>query len=170
MDVGGGTGAFLIAAARRHPRLRLTLVDLPAVAAARRDRASPRRGSRRASPGRRPTFRTDALPPGADTISLVRVLYDHPDALVAALLARVAAALPPGGRVVVAEPMSGGAAPEPLRRRLFRASTPWPCGTGRVRSPAEIARAADRGRLHRRAEIPTRRPFLTGIVTARKSA
>ena len=41
LDVGGGEGAFLAAAARRAPNLALTLFDLPPVAArARRDFAA----------------------------------------------------------------------------------------------------------------------------------
>ena len=31
LDVGGGEGAFVLAAARRHPQLACTLFDLPAV-------------------------------------------------------------------------------------------------------------------------------------------
>ena len=49
------------------------------------------------------SFRDDPLPEGADAISLIRVLYDHADATVAALLARVQERLPAGGRLVVAQ-------------------------------------------------------------------
>ena len=167
MDVGGGTGAFLIAAARRYPTLRLSLVDLPAVAAAARPRIAA--AGLEARVGLIPAdFRTDRLPDGADTITLVRVLYDHPDDLVAALLARVAAALPPGGRVVVAEPMSGGERPTRFADAYFALYT-MAMETGRVRSPAEIARFLTEAGLQDATEVPTLRPFIAGIVTARKS-
>ena len=166
MDVGGGTGAFLTAAARRYPALRLTLVDLPAVAAAA--------GPRIAAVGLTTRinvvaadFRVDALPQGADTISLVRVLYDHPDTLVSALLTRVAAALPPGGRVLVAEPMSGGAAPSRFGDAYFAFYT-MAMRTGRVRSPAEICRLLTEAGLADARVVPTGRAFITQIVTARK--
>lgn len=166
MDVGGGTGAFLVAAARRYPRLRLTLVDLPAVVAAARPRLAA------AGVGARVTlapadFRTDALPAGADTIALVRVLYDHPDSVVVPLLARVAAALPPGGRVVVAEPMSGGSRPNRFSDAYFALYT-MAMRTGRVRSPGEIARLLADAGLRDATEVATRRPFITQVVTAHR--
>lgn len=163
MDVGGGTGAFLLAAARRHPGLRLTLADLPAVVAA----APPRLAAARIA--RAPCdFRTDPLPAGADTITLVRVLYDHTDARVADLLSRVAAALPPVGRVVIAEPMSGGARPSRFTDAYFALYT-MAMRTGRVRSPAEISRLLTAAGFTDAREIVTRRPFITQIVTARRA-
>jgi demethylspheroidene O-methyltransferase len=166
LDVGGGTGVFLAAAARRNPQLNGTLFDLPAVAgqaAARfaRDGLSDRL---RAMPG---SFRTDPLPTGADTISLVRVLYDHSDETVESLLGSVFAALPAGGRLIVSEPMSGGDRPDRATDTYFALYT-LAMGTGRTRSAArisELLRAAGftaiRG--HR-----THRPFVTGVVSAGK--
>ena len=100
MDVGGGDGRFLTALAARHPHLALTLVDLPPVVAmARANGLDPAIAAIGVAPG-------DALPQGADTITLVRILHDSDDDAARALLAAVAAALPPGGRVVIAEPMA----------------------------------------------------------------
>lgn len=166
MDVGGGTGAFLIAAARRHPGLRLTLVDLPAVTEAARPRIAAAGLARRIAISSA-DFRHDPIPGGADTIALVRVLYDHPDALVAPLLARMADALPPGGRIVVAEPMSGGRRPSRFVDAYFAFYT-MAMRTGRVRTPSEIARLLREAGFHHPREIATARPFITGIVTARK--
>lgn len=129
MDVGGGTGTFLRAVHDRWPALRLTLFDLPAVLAAAQ--APP---GTTLHPG---SFRDGPLPQGADTISLVRVLYDHSDATVAALLAAVAKALPPGGRLIISEPMGGGAQPDPQTDVYFAVYT-LAMQTGRARSPAEI--------------------------------
>jgi demethylspheroidene O-methyltransferase len=161
MDVGGGTGAFLSAVADRAPRLRLTLFDLPEVAAAARalpgaDRFTIAGGS----------FR-DPLPAGADAISLIRVCYDHDDATVAGLLARVHDALPPGGRLILSEPMSGGDSP----RRAGDAYFGFYCmamTTGQARPAATHMRAlAAAGftaiRQHRAA-----RPFVTSVITAQK--
>ncbi len=160
MDVGGGTGAFLAAVAAKAPRLALTLVDLPEVLAA----VPP--GRVRLAPG---DFRHDPLPTGADTISLVRVLYDHADATVAALLGRVFAALAPGGRLIVSEPMAGGARPERAGDAYFAFYT-LAMRTGRARSAAEIgAFLASAGFADVKAHR-TRRPFVTSVVTARKPA
>ena len=131
MDVGGGTGAFLRAVSARWPGLRLTLFDLPAVLAA----AQPPAGCT-LHPG---SFRDDPLPRGADAISLVRVLYDHADPTVAALLGAVRTALPPGGRLILSEPMGGGLQPDPQTDVYFSVYT-LAMQTGRTRSPDEVAK------------------------------
>lgn len=159
MDVGGGTGTFLRAVAVRHAHLRLTLFDLPAVVA-----QAPVGGRLSVVPG---SFRDDALPQGADAISLVRVLYDHSDATVAALLSRVHAALPPGGMVMISEPMGGGDRPDPGTDVYF-AFYCMAMRTGRVRSGAEIS-ALLKGAGFSSVTLPRcRRPFVTSVLTARK--
>lgn len=161
LDVGGGTGAFLAEVAKHFPGLTLSLFDMPAVLAGV---PSPLRGRLSTYPG---NFRTDSLPVGADTISLVRVLYDHDDQSVAALLAKVFHALPPGGLLVVSEPMSGGAQPDPATDIYFAIYT-LAMRTGRTRSAAEIAEVL---RATGFADIRSRRgdrPFVTSVVTAAK--
>ena len=159
MDVGGGTGAFLRAVHARHPALRLTLFDLPqVVAGAHLPDAAIRHGG---------SFRTDPLPHGADAISLIRVLYDHADATVAALLAAVLGALPPGGRVLISEPMSGGATPDPQTDVYFSVYT-LAMQTGRTRSAARIADLLSQAGIDRiRPERPAR-PYVTGVIQARR--
>ena len=81
-------------------------------------------------------FFADSLPQGADAISLVRILHDHNDQPVRRLLASVHAALPPGGTVVIAEPLSG-----PGEGRVGDAYFGFymmAMGSGRPRSFAEI--------------------------------
>jgi demethylspheroidene O-methyltransferase len=167
-DVGGGTGVFLAAVARTNPSLKGTLFDLPGVAgqAAARfereglsDRLSAMSGS----------FRTDPLPEGADTISLVRVLYDHADTTVESLLAAVFSALPPGGRVVVSEPMSGGARPDRATDTYFAIYT-LAMGTGRTRSAARICELLLAAGFSETRQRRTNRPFVTSVVTAVKPA
>jgi demethylspheroidene O-methyltransferase len=105
LDVGGGEGAFLQAVAAQAPALQLRLFDLPAVA----ERATARfakagLAARAAATGG--DFRADALPQGADIISLVRVAHDHDDATVLALLRACRQALPKGATLLLAEPMA----------------------------------------------------------------
>lgn len=166
MDVGGGTGAFLIEVARAHPHLELVLFDLPEVldgAASRLDRAGV---SRRVSvhPG---SFREDALPLGADAISLIRVLYDHDDATVRRLVQAVFAALPPGGRIIVSEPMSGGARPDRATDVYFAIYT-LAMQTGRTRSPETIADILSEVGFVNISKRKGFRSFVTSVVTARK--
>ena len=105
LDVGGGDGSFLVAAAARAPALRLMLFDLPAVAARAADRlaAAGLQGRATLVGG---SFLADPLPRGADVVTLIRVLHDHDDARVMALLRAIHRALPAGGTLIVAEPMA----------------------------------------------------------------
>ncbi|MEM7491531.1 MAG: methyltransferase [Pseudomonadota bacterium] len=166
LDVGGGTGAFLTALGGRHERPRLHLFDLPAVVPAAHDRfaAAGLAGRARVTPG---SFRDDPLPTGADAITLVRVLYDHVDATVLTLLRAVHDALPPGGRLIVSEPMTGGARPNRSGDVYFRFYC-MAMGTGTARSAEEIGilmTAAGFGDVRVR---PTSRPFVTSVVTGRR--
>ncbi len=157
MDVGGGTGAFLRAVGAAHPHLAMTLFDLPAVVA-----GACALGSKvTVHPG---SFRDDPIPPGADAISLVRVLYDHADSTVLALLAKVHAALPPGGRLIVSEPVSGGGNPDPVTDVYFALYT-LAMQTGRTRSAAEIAEMLRLSGFSRIAIRPGFRTFVTSVVT-----
>ncbi|MBU9696503.1 methyltransferase domain-containing protein [Rhodobacteraceae bacterium HSP-20] len=167
MDVGGGTGAFLAAAGTAHPALRMTLFDLPAVvpAATARFAAAGMAGRVEIVAG---SFRDDPLPRGADAVSLVRVLYDHSDATVAALLRAVHDALPAGGRIVVSEPMSGGDSPDPATDVYFSVYT-LAMQTGRTRSGAEIARMLVQAGFSDVKTIAGFRPYVTSVVTAARS-
>lgn len=164
MDVGGGTGVFLAAAAARSADLRATLFDLPAVAPAAQARfeAAGLCGRTTIAPG---SFRDDPLPGGADMISLVRVLYDHADETVAALLAAVYQALPPGGRVLISEPMTGGDAPERAGDAYF-ALYCMAMRTGRARSPDQIADLLKAAGFAQVQTPRAKRPFVTSTVTA----
>ena len=125
----------LSAVGRAHPALRLTLFDLPegmAGAPSALGRLAPRVTI---CPG---NFQTDPLPAGAEAVSLIRVLYDHADATVDRLLAAIAHSLPPGGRLVVSEPMSGGARPDPATDGYLAIYT-LAMETGRTCMAADIA-------------------------------
>ncbi|MBY0338991.1 MAG: methyltransferase [Acetobacteraceae bacterium] len=165
MDVGGGEGVFLSAAAARAPRLRLMLFDLPAVAerAAARFAANGLAERARCVGG---SFHTDELPKGADIVSLIRVAHDHDDDAVLALLGRVRAALPADGTLLLGEPMSGTPGAEPIGEAYFGFYL-LAMGRGRPRTLAENAallRAAGFTRVeHRR----TRTPMLAAVLVAR---
>lgn len=166
LDVGGGEGVFLEAAGRRHPALELMLFDLPAVT----ERAKSRLAA--AGMGERTTcvggnFHADALPTGADVISLVRVLLDHDDDTVRALLRRVHAALPSGGRLLVIEAISGARGAETAGDAFFNFYL-LAMGRGRARRAAEheaLLREAGFGRIR---HVRTRYPIQTGLIVAEK--
>jgi demethylspheroidene O-methyltransferase len=166
LDVGGGEGGFLRAAATRAPALRLMLFDLPAVARRARERLAAAGLARRAQVFGG-DFRSDPLPRGADLVSLVRVVHDHDDDAVAALLRAVHAALAPGGTVLIAEPMSETRGAEPIGDAYFGFYL-LAMGSGRPRSPRQhvaLLRAAGFGQTRL---LRTRLPLQTRVILARR--
>ncbi|MEL6521470.1 MAG: methyltransferase, partial [Pseudomonadota bacterium] len=113
------------------------------------------------------SFRSDPLPEGPDMISLVRVLYDHADDTVRGLLAAVYKALPPGGRIVISEPMRGSSGPERPGDTYF-AFYCMAMQTGRARSPQEIGELLGQAGFESIHHIPTHRPFVTSVITAER--
>jgi demethylspheroidene O-methyltransferase len=136
----GGEGGFIIEALRSAPSLRAMLFDLPPVAARAQARfeALGLAGRARAHGG---DLAPDALPQGADVISLVRVLHDHDDDLAMRLLRAIRAALAPGGVLIVAEPMAQAAGAEPMGDAYFGLYL-MAMGSGRPRTPERISRNA----------------------------
>lgn len=169
LDVGGGNAHFAQALAKATPGIAISVFDLPAVIALADQRLS--------APGLRQRITThggdffrDPLPPGADLVTLLRILHDHDDDKALALLRQVHRCLPPGGHVLVAEPMAleRGAA-----RRVGDAYFGLyllAMGSGRPRSMKEncaLLRAAG----FQPRPLKTPRPMLTqavvGIAAAR---
>lgn len=162
LDVGGGEGGFVRAVAARHPRLALSLFDLPPVAdRARASLSDAGLAARVAVHGG--DFTRDALPTGADVITLVRICLDHDDATVRGLLARVREALPRGGRVIVAEPFAGARGAEVVGDVYFGYYL-WAMGRGRARRADELhALLTDAG--FRRVRVrPTRYQVQAGVM------
>lgn len=165
MDVGGGEGVFAVAAARAFPHLSVTLFDLPPVAARAATKfAELGLGPRAQAVGG--SFRDGALPTGADVISLVRIAHDHDDPVVMALLRAVAAALPPGGLLLLAEPLAGTKGSERVGAAYFGFYL-LAMGSGRARSFAELAAMLAAAGFASVRQIPTRRPMLTCLIEAR---
>ncbi len=162
MDVGGGTGTFLAAVGAAYPELALMLFDLPAVVPAAQTRFADAGMSGRATivDG---SFRDDPLPQGADMISLVRVLYDHSDTTVADLLRSVWDALPPGGSVLISEPMTGGRTPERAGDAYF-ALYCMAMRTGRARSAEQIGDLLRHAGFANITRPKSRRPFVTTVL------
>ncbi|MEM1049761.1 MAG: methyltransferase [Pseudomonadota bacterium] len=166
VDVGGGTGTFLREVARAAPTLRLTLFDLPEVADAAAHLPENRALKNRLTirPG---SFLEDPLPNDGDAISLVRVLYDHDDAVVAELLQKVFDALPAGGRLILSEPMSGGARPSRSGDAYFGFYT-MAMTTGQPRSPERHRVLLERAGFDRIQLHSADRPFVARIMSAHR--
>ncbi len=89
VDLGGGSGHLAEAARERYPKLDTAVFDLPGVA--------------QAFPGTiAGDFFNDPLP-AADLYSLGRILHDWSEEKIRKLLAKICAALPDGGGLLIAE-------------------------------------------------------------------
>jgi demethylspheroidene O-methyltransferase len=165
LDVGGGDGTFLSAAAARHPALRVMLFDLPPVAARAQARfASAGLASRASVVGG--DFLRDPLPAGADVVSLVRVIHDHDDPAALAILRAARRALPPGGTLLLAEPMSAERGAEPVGDAYFGFYL-LAMGSGRPRTPEELGRLLRAAGFARVRPMAMRRPLQTRLLVAR---
>ncbi|KAB7644891.1 methyltransferase [Polymorphobacter fuscus] len=163
LDVGGGHGAFVAEVAARHPGLDLAIFDLPPVVETARGVLAARGLARVEVHGG--SFRDDPLPPGADLVSLVRILHDHDDAVVQALLAKIHAALPPGGRLIVAEPMAGTRGAEAMGDAYFGLYL-WAMGSGRPRTAAAYRAFLEGAGFRRIREQRTALPMVTRLLVA----
>ena len=168
LDVGGGQGRVLVAAGQRHPQLQLMLFDLPAVVApATASFAAYGLGERAQVHGG--DFRRDALPPGADIASLVRVLYDHDDAAALDILRAVHRALPPGGSLLVAEPMAGAPGAPRMGDAYFGMYLLAMRG-GRARSAAELTALLHQAGFEQVRERATPIPLQVGVLVCRRQS
>ena len=95
-DLGGATGHLALAARDRYPELSAILFDLPAVIEVARERVGDRVELVAGD------FFTDDLP-AADLYALGRILHDWSEAKIHRLLARISAALPARGGLLIAE-------------------------------------------------------------------
>ncbi len=166
LDVGGGDGSFLAAAAARAPGLRLRLFDLPPVAARAVARFAAEGLANRAT-ATGGDFLADPLPGGADVVSLVRVIHDHDDPAARRILLAAYQALPPGGTLLLAEPLSGTAGAEPVGDAYFGFYL-MAMGRGRTRTRAELTTLLQGCGFHGVRQHPTRTPLLVGVLTACK--
>ncbi|OYY77575.1 MAG: methyltransferase [Sphingomonas sp. 28-62-20] len=164
LDVGGGQGAFIAAVAARVPGIELALFDLPAVG----ERA--RRALDAAGHGPRVTihggnFLADSLPGGHDLVTLIRVLHDHDDAPALQLLRNIHAALPPGGRLLIAEPMAETPGAEAAGDGYFGMYL-WAMGSGRPRSKKAIAAMLRQAGFSATSNVATPLPLTVSAIVA----
>ena len=164
-DIGGGEGAFVAAVAARHHALRLQLFDLPPVAArARRLLATKGLGRVEVYGG---SFLEAPPPGGADIVTLIRVLHDHDDEGALSALSAAHAALPPGGTLLIAEPMAETSGAEAIGDAYFGFYL-LAMGSGRPRRQDEITRLIQAAGFDRIRFLKSPYPLFASVLTARR--
>ena len=166
LDVGGGDGTFARAVAQACPDLAVSMCDLPDVAALARRKVAAQGPEARINV-LECDFKSQCLPVGADVISLVRVLHDHDDPVVANLLKSAWCALPEGGRIIIAEPMSQARNAEPVGDAYFGFYL-FAMGSGRPRRPGEIAAMLSAAGFSDISAPKARMPLIASLITATK--
>lgn len=166
LDVGGGQGRFLIAAGQRTPGLQLMLFDLPAVVAPA-TAAFAAFGLAHRAQAFGGDFTRDSLPSGADIASLVRVIYDHGDERALAILRAVFQALPPGGTLLLAEPMAGAPGAPRMGDAYFGMYLLAMRG-GRARTAAELTALLQAAGFVQARELATPIPLQVGVIVAQR--
>ena len=170
LDVGGGEGAFVIEAASSARRTCTSRCSIcrPLPSAPEVDSPTRRLPSRTTVASG--DFFHDALPDGADVVTLVRVIHDHDDAAVLALLRNIRRALPPDGVLLIAEPMSGRPVPKRSADAYFGfyllAMGQRPCANVRTKSAGCLQAA---GFDDPPVLLTTRRPMLVSAMVATPS-
>ena len=168
LDVGGGEGTFLKAVAQAAPHLKLMMFDLPAVAERARLSLADAGLSQRAT-AFGGSFFDDALPPGADIATLVRVLFDHSDERALMILKAVRAALPTGGVLLIAEPMAGTPGAEAMGDAYFGFYL-LAMGKGRSRSAADLTALLHAAGFAEVKLLANHMPLQTQVMVARAAA
>lgn len=164
LDIGGGNGTFVEAVAARVAKLSLVLFDLPEVAARARARLAQTEHADRIAISGGDLF-CDALPEGADLVSLVRVLHDHDDPQALEILRKARRALRSGGVILVAEPLSNTAGAEPIGDAYFGFYL-LAMGQGRPRTFFALRTLLREAGFVRVRELKTRRPMLIRLTVA----
>ncbi|ATL31693.1 methyltransferase [Streptomyces formicae] len=101
VDLGGGDGAFVELALRRHPRLTATLLDRPAMLGAARERMGEAGLTERCALVGGSFF--DDVPTGGDVYCVARCLHNWDDDTARTLLRTVRTAMGPGARLMIVE-------------------------------------------------------------------
>ncbi|MEL0210489.1 MAG: methyltransferase [Novosphingobium sp.] len=156
LDIGGGHGAFVKAVAQACPHLACGVFDLPPVlAGCDRDMTDVS-----LHPG---DFFASPLPTGYDCMTLVRILHDHDDDRCLAILQAARAALPPGGKLVIAEPMSGARDAKAMGDAYFGLYL-WAMNSGRPRTAKEYEALASAAGFSRCFGRPTAMPIIASVI------
>ncbi|MCX7214764.1 MAG: methyltransferase [Burkholderiales bacterium] len=164
LDVGGGEGRFLCSVGARAPHLQLTLFDLPAVAERAKSRFATAGLAQRAN-AIGGNFLSDPLPTGFDIVSLVRVIHDHDEQRALTILRAIYAALPPGGTLLLAEPMAGTPGAEAMGDAYFGFYL-LAMGRGRARTAAQLSALLTQAGFSAIRAVPTRIPLQVRMLVA----
>jgi demethylspheroidene O-methyltransferase len=165
--VGGGQGTFVGRLVNGFKSLKLQLFDLPQVAELAKASFQSKGFAGRAT-AFGGDFLRDALPTGADLVTLVRVAHDHPDDHVKTILRAIFVALPAEGSLLLAEPMAQNPDQKPLGDAYFHFYL-LAMGAGRLRTTGELTAMLFDAGFSNVELLRNQMPLQTRILVAKKS-
>jgi predicted O-methyltransferase YrrM len=165
VDVGGGTGIYSIACLQKNPNLRAIVWDRPEVLKVAHEMATSYGVLDRLElrPG---DMFVDSVPTGADALLVSNILHDWAEPECRRLLQRFAAALEPGGRLLLHDVFLDDDLGGPLPIALYSAAL-FSVTEGRAYSAAEYRRWLSEAGLTPGAITPTL--VHCGVLSAIKS-
>jgi demethylspheroidene O-methyltransferase len=166
LDIGGGSGAFVGAIKAVAPALQFGIFDLPGVIAAAENRL-PTEANHQNTIFYKGSFKETTFPLGYDLITLVRILHDHDDDVAHALLAKIYAALPLGGKLLIVEPMADSPHSKRMGDAYFGLYL-WAMRSGQPRSARVLTDMLKSAGFAEVKTVKTALPIITSALVAIK--
>ena len=137
LDVGGGPGTFSVAIATANPKIKCTVLDLPAVVAIASELIAQKGHTERVTllPG---DYHTTPFPSGNDVVLLFGMLHQESNETIRDLLAPAYAAMLPGGLLYVMDMMTDQSHITPPFSAMFAVNMALTKEHGWVFSDAEL--------------------------------
>ncbi len=138
LDIGGGPGTYSALFCRRYPGLRAKVLDLPDVVALAEEilASLDARDVVETVPG---DYHATEFPVGNDAVLISGVLHRETEANSRALIRRAAAALEPGGILIVSDVLADAGGAGPLFATLFGLNMMLTAPDGGVHAAGDIA-------------------------------
>jgi cyclopropane fatty-acyl-phospholipid synthase-like methyltransferase len=124
LDVGGGSGAFCFALARRYPQMRFTILELPMVCKIAGEYIS-QAGLQERIDTLTIDFFKDPWPDGYDAVLFSNIFHDWPTEKCLYLARRSFEILPSGGRIYIHEILLADTKDSPLTATLLSMHMLW---------------------------------------------
>jgi hypothetical protein len=137
LDLGGGTGSFLLAVLRQHPHIEATLFDLPAVSGLARQQLAGESMATRLHIVEG-NFFTDSLPADHDAILIANVFHNFLPERNRALLRQAGTFAPAGTRLLLIDFWTDPTHTQPLTAALMAGAFLLVSGEGDVYSAEEV--------------------------------
>jgi ubiquinone/menaquinone biosynthesis C-methylase UbiE len=138
LDLAGGPGAYATLMAQANPELECVTMDLPAISAVASElvERAGLAGRICCKPG---NYHTDTYEPEAfDAVTIFGALHQEAPEMIVSILKRAAAALKPGGKIMILDMMSDATHTQPAFSALFAVNMALTTYNGWVFSDTEL--------------------------------